>query len=220
MNKLRPLRSLTLQVLILLVSQGALADCPGPETPFPAGIADEFAPPPEPTQPSPELLAYMLAYWPQPPTRQFDMMGSDFTLIHSFSGWSGPVCGARLEIRLAAGEDGLTYNDSVRLSWVGGPDLVHAFRYWTTIGNVIGSWGPGDVVTLVLDLSALPPFQDFPTDILEELADGGLELAVEDDTAVDYAILYICDCATGGGAQSWAAIKSLYRGGPSEREQP
>jgi hypothetical protein len=190
----------------------ARADCPGAEILFPAGLEDEFAPPPEPTDPSPEFLSYMDEFWPEPPTRQFDTPGNDLALIHTFTGWSGPVCGARLKIRLAAQSSGLSSNDGIWLSLVGGPDLFHAFQYWTTIANVTGSWGPGSVATVVLDLSALPPHDEFPTNILDVLSDGSLELLVEDDTAVDSATLQICSCPAAAEATSWARIKALYTG--------
>jgi hypothetical protein len=190
----------------------ARADCPGAEITLHAGLEDEFALPPEPTAPSPELLSYMEEFWPQPPTRQFDTPGNDLALIHTFTGWSGPVCGAMLKIRLAAQSSGLSSNDGIWLSLVGGTDLFHAFHYWTTIANVTGSWGPGSVATVVLDLSALPPFYEFPTNILDVLSDGSLELLVEDDTAVDSAALQVCPCPVAIERTSWGRVKTLYRG--------
>jgi hypothetical protein len=193
----------------------ATADCPGTEVPVPAGVPDEFALPTEPTDPSPEYASYMDEFWPQPTTRWFDAGGNDEALIHTFGGWSGlgPVCGARLEIRLAGQSSGLSINDSVRLELVGGPDPVDAFQYWTTIANVTGSWGPGSVATLDLDLSDLPPYADYPTDILDALDDGSLDLAVEDDTAVDYAILHLCYCPpVSVESSSWGRVKASYVG--------
>lgn len=195
---------------------GARAQCPGAEMPVPAGVADEFAYPAEPAVPSPAFLAYMMAIWPQPLTRQFDTQGSDEALIHSFAGWEGPVCGARLEIRLAASWDEQSFNDSIRLSLVGGSDPYRSFRYWSTIANVIGDypddWHPGDVVTLTMDLENLPETtHGWPTNILADLADGELELAVEDDTAVDYAVLHVCFCPVPTKPASWGLVKATYR---------
>lgn len=188
----------------------ALAECDGVETVIPAGVADDFAPPSEPTTPSWEFLAYMQQHWPQPPNRQFDDLGADYTLIHTFTGWSGSVCGATLEIRLAASSSSLSSNDSVRLAWVGGDDLFHAFLYWVEIRIVTGTWEPGSVATITLDLAELPPYEDFPTNILDRLADGSLELAVEDDTAVDYAVLTVCQCPVPVEAGSWGRVKKTY----------
>jgi len=190
----------------------ASAECPGTELPFPAGVPDEFALPTEPTDPSPALVSYTEEFWPQPTTRLFDAGGNDHALIHTFSGWPGPVCGARLEIRLAGQSSSLSTNDSVRLELVGGPDPVHAFLYWTTIRNVTGSWGPGSVATLDLDLSDLPPYVEFPTNILDSLSDGSLDLLVEDDTAVDYATLHVCYCPVSVEKSSWGRVKATYAG--------
>lgn len=203
----------------------ARAQCPGMEMPVPAGIADDFTYPVEPTVPSPAFLAYMMVVWPQPPTRQFDTQGSDEVLIHSFTGWQGPVCGARLEIRLAASWDPLSFNDSIRLSLVGGSDPDHSFRYWSTIANVIGDypddWQPGDVVTLTMDLANLPETtHGWPTNILDDVADGELELAVEDDTAVDYAVLHVCFCPVPTEAASWGRVKAVYGDRSNQGMQP
>jgi len=188
----------------------AHADCPSPETYLMAGVEDEFAPPPEPTSPSPEVLAYVTQYWPSPPIRQFDTIGTDLVLIHTFTGWTGPVCGARLKLRLAAGSSSLVANDGVWLSFVGGPDIFDSFVYRTTIANIAGSWAPGSVETMDVDLSALPIFEDYPTNILDALSDGALEVLVEDDSAVDYAFLAICPCPVPVERSSWGAIKGLY----------
>jgi hypothetical protein len=136
-------------------------------------------------------------------------------LIHSFVGWQGPVCGARLEIRLAASWDELSFNDSVRLSLVGGSDPYYSFRYWTTIANVIGDypgdWQPGEVATLIMDLENLPATTNgWPTNIMSDLADGALELAVEDDTAVDYAVLHVCFCPVSTEPATWGRVKAAY----------
>ena len=209
-----------LSIVILVVALAALiaapltkshAACPGIELPFPAGVPDEFALPTEPTAPDPAYEAYMQGIWPQPPTRQFDGTGIDETLIHTFSGWIGPVCGARLEIRIRGDDSALSDNDSVRLSLVGGDDPALSFRYWSTFRSIFGSWGPGAVATLHLDLADLPPRSDFPTNVLGDLSDGRLEIAVEDDTAVDYAVLAICQCPVSVEESTWGRAKATYR---------
>jgi len=181
-----------------------------------AGVPDNFEHPAEPSFPSLELVTYAKTSWPQLIHRRFDDDLTDVALIHTFSGWKGSVCGATLEIRLRAGGNVMSTNDSVRLELTGGDDHQRAFAYWTTIRNVTGSWGPGDEATLLLDLGNLPRYVDFPTDILPTLQDGDLDLLVEDDTAIDYAILRICECASSEGrtpveATSWGRLKTSYR---------
>jgi hypothetical protein len=202
--------------LVSMSTAVAQAECPGGEQSIPAGIPDDYAPPVEPTDPSPQYVAYMEGVWPHGVTRPFDERTYGLALIHSFRGWEGPVCGAHLEIALEAGQYSETSNDSVRLSLVGGEDPYYSFRYWSTIANLIGvwpdDWQPGDAVTLDLDLEDLPATtHGWPTDILGDLADGELELAVEDDSAVDYAILYVCHCPVPRESSTWGQVKATYR---------
>jgi hypothetical protein len=158
-------------------------------------------------------------FWPQPTTRWFDTGGNNAALIHTFEGWRGPVCGATLELRLRAQSSALSTNDSIRLELRGGSDHQRAFRYWTTIRNVVGAWGPGAEAVVELNLGDLPPYVDFPTSVLRALHDGRLDLLVEDDTAIDYALLTICRCASialiespvSVETASWGRVKSRYR---------
>lgn len=113
----------------------------------------------------------------------------------------------------------MSSNDGIWLSLIGGTDLSHAFEYWTAIANAIGSWGPGAAATLHLDLAALPPHAEFPTDILYVLSDGALELLVEDDTAVDYAVLSICSCPAPAERTTWGRVKVLYPGASGGQPQ-
>lgn len=180
-----------------------------------AGENDDFALPTEPTQPSSRLLSYTQQYWPVPVTRQFDAMGTDAALIHTFSGWKGPVCGATLTLHLHAGSSYLSINDSVRMELQGGSDTQKAFLYWVTIHYVLGDWGPDQDGVVVLDLGDLPVYGGFPTDILNSLNDGRMDLMVEDDTAVDYARLDICGChhlnLDAGDRVTWGHLKAMYR---------
>lgn len=186
---------LVVTTLSALCGSLALAQCPAPMEVV-AGAPDEFMLPVEPSYPSARLLDYTSRFWPQRTVRLFDTVGIDIALVHTFTGWQGRVCGAALEIRLRCGPDPLSTNDSIRLGLKGGSDHQRAFRYWVTIRRVLGSWEPGDESTLTLDLADLPVYGGFPTNILSSLNDGELELLVEDDTEVDYAILRVCKCGS------------------------
>jgi hypothetical protein len=63
----------------------------------------------------------------------------------------------------------------------------------------------------VLNLTDLPPYVDFPTNILAAVDDGSLDLLIEDDTAVDYALLRVCYCANVTEHESWGRLKTLFR---------
>ncbi|MCA9753570.1 MAG: hypothetical protein KC591_15355, partial [Gemmatimonadetes bacterium] len=196
--------------LLLTTAPPAIAACPEGEVPFPIGTADDFELPSEAPQPSRDFEDYMDDVWPEPSTRQFDEVDGFDTLIHSFTGWSGPVCAARLELRLQGSNLGQASDDTIRLHLVGGfvPDAL--FGYVTPIANVVGAWDAGSVATVELDLADLPPSGSFPTNILDVLSDGELEIAVENDTGVDYAILHVCTCATPVEGDSWGRIKAGY----------
>lgn len=179
-----------------------------------AGVEDDFALPAEPTQPAADLVAYTQKWWPLPATRQFDTEATDLALIHTFTGWQGPICGATLELHLHGGPSTLSSNDSIRLELLGGSDHQKAFLYWVTIHYVLGDWGPGQAGVVTLDLADLPVYGGFPTDILISLNDGRMDLMVEDDTAVDYAKLDICGCRhlelVPLDHLTWGRLKSLY----------
>ena len=183
----------------------------GDELVFTAGIPDGFQYPSERPIPSAEFFAWLVTTWPQPITRQFDDGGGDRALVHTFRGWVGDVCGATLELRLRATNTLAVDNDTVRLELVGGGDPALGFPYVTTLRFIYGSWQAGDDRVLVLDLGNLPPYGVFPTNILETLKDGSLDLLVEDDTMVDYAMLRILPCPIRVEARSWGTLKSFYQ---------
>ena len=199
-------------LLVVCAVPPARAGCPG-EMEILAGVDDSFLLPTEPTFPSEELVEYTDLSWPQPTYRTFDLVATDAALIHTFSGWDDePICGASVELRLRGGPSSLSNNDSVRFELIGGDDHQQAFRYWTTIRFVVGAWGPGAEAVVELDLADLPPYVNFPTNILADLQDGDLDLLVEDDTAVDYAELELCPCETVAvEPASWGRIKARYR---------
>lgn len=140
----------------------------------------------------------MEGIWPHPVTRHFDAFETNTTLIHCFVDWQGPVYRGYLELHLAAGSIGDVSNDAVRLPLVGGGGSEHFVPVPNDdcesdrrLPGPLGARRRGNTCTR--DLEDLPETaHGWPTDILVDLGDGELELAVDDDTAVDYAILYIC----------------------------
>ena len=64
----------------------------------------------------------------------------------------------------------------------------------------------------MLDLGNLPVDLYGRSSVMEHLADGNLDIEVQDDTAVDYIVLRLCvDTVVGGKESSWGAIKTHYR---------
>ena len=213
MTRSRPRLAAVLVGLALLALPGsALADCPGLEIPLLAGTPDGFAPPTEPTQQSPAYADFLANYWIYQGDRVFDQTGIDLALGHSFVGWMGAVCGATVEFRVHA-DGSASDNDSVRLGYTGSTVPEDGFVYWVTLRllSESGTWFPGSEATFTLDLGDLPPYVDFPTNILAELQDGELEFMVEDDTSVDYALLRVCLCTVGVEVASWGRVKARYQ---------
>jgi hypothetical protein len=188
----------------------SLAQCPGDSVTRLGGIQDDFALPTEASEPSETFRAWADKVWPQITDRQFDSQVDNRALIHTFAEIPPGACGAVLELHLKAGAGILTSNDTVRLELLGGPDPDAAFFYVTTFRNVMGSWDPGSEATIELDLTDLPPYADYPTNILSALSDGSLDLLIEDDTAVDYALLRVCYCSTATQPTTWGRVKARF----------
>ena len=197
---------------LLVLPEPAPAICPGLEIPILAGEPDDFALPTEPTLQSPEYADFLTNYWLYQGDRVFDETGIDLALGHSFVGWMGAICGATLEFRVHA-DGSLSDNDSVRLGYTGSTIPADGFVYWVTLRLLSdsGHWLPGSEGTFTVDLADLPPYVNFPTNILPELQDGELEFMVEDDTSVDYALLRVCLCTVEVEAASWGRVKAQYR---------
>jgi len=160
---------------------------------IPGGIPDEFCPP---TEPANSVVGHPSCATAKP----FDDLTIDQFFCHTFTGLPSDMGAAVLEIRLKAGSSSQASNDTINLQWAGGASYV-----W---GRFIGAgnpapgllpanqfWTPGRSESFCLDLSALPNADGTTTDILPHInATGQLDILVQDDTAVDYAILLLAPC--------------------------
>ena len=105
---------------------------------------------------------------------------------------------ATLEIRVRANASVPT-NDTLQLQVNNaGSAFLWARRIGTT-GGVPGllptAWNTGNTQTFCLDLAALPNVTGPTTNLIQSLnATGRLDIFVQDDTSVDYAILRIRQC--------------------------
>jgi hypothetical protein len=172
----------------LPVGCGTSSTGPVETSTYQAGVQDSLELPFEPASPDGAFADYLDERWPQPFGKQFDEVAPDTALAHTFSGWSGDVTSATLHIGLGPGFVG---NDSVRLGLLPQNSFETGFRYWVTLRLLAGTETLDEYTVLTLDLSDLPQYVDFPRSIISELADGVLEVLVEDDTAVDFMILEI-----------------------------
>jgi hypothetical protein len=100
---------------------------------------------------------------------------------------AGAVRSARLELDLEAGS-GMAHNDYLQLEFTGGsPRFVFTTSMTALAG---GAWRPPRRQHFSLDLGNLPG-KDGPMSLLEELADGRLDIYLADDTAVHGLRLFV-----------------------------
>lgn len=172
------------------------------------GVEDNFAQGnEEPAAPSNEMIAYMNHRYrviPNNPlnqlTMQFDEPKPDRAFGHTFRLPAENIQSVQRAIltvhlrSLGGSNDGMHIVDVTGKENVVDPiwaSYIHSFNN--------GSWNWGEEVTIRLDLSALPPFKDNPTDIRDALKDGTISLYVQDDTQVDYAKLEVSYCTEESG---------------------
>lgn len=163
---------------------------------FRVEVQDDFAGPPVMGDPSDEVVGLIEEYWTPLYVTGFDDQTPNAAFAHTFTGLPSDICSAVLTVRLRALAGG-SDNDKLRLELYSQEPLIQGDWAWWPLINWYSSqyWAWGATETFVLDLSNLPYNQ---MNILDALADGDLDVVVEDDTAVDFLVLEICTgCGTG-----------------------
>lgn len=206
-----------LAVVIILASsvQGNSIECQdGVLLVLEVGAADQFADPFESVCPDANLLLFIETVWGVP-LRQLDEFGLDKSMGHTFSWSPAYLLRAELEIRVRSIGCG-GYNDRLSIEFNDNYFLYGGENYkWTTTLQALSgkNWDyPGHEETFVLDLGNLPLDLYGRSSVMAHLADGNLDIEVQDDTAVDYIVLRLCVCTVIGVEESsWGAIKAQYR---------
>ncbi len=176
-------------VLLALPARSLATCCEEPFTVvFEAGVRDDYAPPTEPALPDQALADFLGTN-----RRDFDQSGVDLGFGHTFTDLPAGICSAELEIALmVAAPFTVSDNDFLHLEF-NGPGSGFAWgRQIKDLAEL--PWRGTDQKTLTLDLADLPPSNRGVTNILESLADGDLDVFVQDDTKVDYATLTVEYC--------------------------
>ena len=137
-----------------------------------------------------------------PGFRGFDQILSNRRFGHTFTNLTPNILAAELEIGLRAGTD-IPTNDTIALEF-----LNPTFRWAKRIedlpiippgtGAPIGAWPVGTMQVFILDLDDLPPSTASVTSVLADMADGDLDVYIQDDTAVNYMILRLEVCCDWG----------------------
>ncbi|MEC9352363.1 MAG: SdrD B-like domain-containing protein [Planctomycetota bacterium] len=126
-----------------------------------------------------------------------DVIPTDQPIGHTFRCWE-PNCKVKdawLEISLKAGPSNLSYNDTI--GFYQGSQRAWSMR----INNVVDQsdpaaypWGPGQSVVLTLHLSDLPMDALNVDSVIGIMQDGDLDIAIQDDTGIDYMKLTVEVC--------------------------
>ncbi|MEM7539229.1 MAG: SdrD B-like domain-containing protein, partial [Chloroflexota bacterium] len=179
---------------------GNTKPCDNPETDScTAGINDDFdlSNGVESSTPSAALLAEAASRgWAV--LTQFDVTILNRFFLHTFGTSSTDTClsgdcvitNAKFVTQLKAGPSSLVSNDTIGFMQNG--TIIWSARISSLVAG--GSWNPGDMATVSLDLANLPPNALGVTNILAALQDGDLDVFVQDDTAVDYIELHVEKC--------------------------
>ena len=165
-------------------------ECPCPTEPNrtqQGGVPDGFAAPNDPAR-----RAFLGSISPQPAWKTFDDPRIDRWLGHTFIGLPTTTISGELEIRMRPGNSINVFNDSILLGLDPDVGFLYSLRIsdlaggtWTRASSPTTFW-----ITLEPDLVA------------RIVANRRLEMVVQDDTTVDYAILKLVQCPppmTSGG---------------------
>jgi len=131
-----------------------------------------------------------------------DVIPTDQPIGHTFRCWE-PNCKVKdawVEISLKAGPSSLSYNDTI--GFYQGSQRAWSMR----INNVVDQsdpaaypWGPGQSVVLTLHLSDLPMDALNVDSVIGIMQDGDLDIAIQDDTGIDYMKLIVDVCCDAPG---------------------
>ena len=152
------------------------------------GICDDFNLPTEATSPSQALLNWIAADYGNSETRDCDEVVLNRYWAHTFPGLEPSdgchIVSATLEITVR-NYDILNANDALLIGFIGDAgdswDFATPLSDWVAVGNI---------VTITLDLSDV--YDDGNTNLLDIIeSEGFLDVAVQDDSPVDCAILHV-----------------------------
>ncbi len=155
----------------------------------------------EAASPRPELTAWLTSVGINT-TRGYDDNGIvNRVFADSFANLPDCITKATLRIRLRANAD-FEENDSIMLAFAGAGGVLDPVRWSSYIGagnpgaGVLNyTWISPSVAELVLDLSRLPLGNNLFKDLIPTLcAKKYLDIYVQDDTSVDYAVLQVESC--------------------------
>ncbi len=171
---------------------------------FSAGTTNDNFAGAEPAFPSAGLRRRILAAGAAN-VKGFDDCQIDTFFAHTFTNLPSCVTAATLRIRLRACGAG-SENDTFGLSFTSATGALLAPGWGRYLGNGNGggsgllntNWSAGATGEIVLDLAQLPNADGSTADLIPALnANGFVDLVMQDDSAIDYAVLTITSCCCG-----------------------
>lgn len=165
------------------------ARCEAPSTTtFLAGVEDGFGGGNDPASPGSTLNTYFSSIGVTP--KSFDDRAGNRFFGHTFSNLPTGICGATLRISVCS-DGGNSDNDALILDRVG-----NTFAWNQQFPVLTGlPWFEGDCREFSLDLTDLPTgLGGSQQNLLDSLADGQLDVVIQDDTSIDFAELTVQHC--------------------------
>ena len=171
-------------------------------TVFSAGTTNDDFVGAEPAFPSAGLLTRLHNLSSAIVFKGFDDCAINTFFAHTFTNLPPCITGATLHIRLKACGSTLDLNDTFNLGFTGpsGAQLPSSWgRNLGTANGVPGlfneGWAQGSIGEVVLDLAQLPNADGSTTNLIAALSTQGfLDLVLQDDTSIDFAVLTVTSC--------------------------
>ncbi len=166
--------------------------CDGKTRTYTVGIADNLAPPPEPTSRRPRLTA--IRNIPPFLWKDTDDCTFDRGWGHTFQGITPGVVRAGFGIRMAP--CGASNNDGLSFDLIndGGPELFSRGFNINLLPGTGGVWNTNPLTNFTFNLGATTPTNVCGTNLLGNFGDRTFDVYVQDDTAVDAARMRVQPC--------------------------
>ena len=194
--------SLCSQTVTVMDTTPPVLTCANPSVVvFSAGTTDDDFVGPEPAFPSAGLLLRLQTAGISS-FKGFDDCNLNTFFAHTFTNLPPCITGAKLRVRFRACGSDLNANDIFGLSFSAPSGELAPVSWSRFLGNGNAtpglfneSWGAGSTGEVELDLANLLNPDGTVTDLIPALnAQGFLDLVLQDDTSIDYAVLTVTSC--------------------------
>lgn len=196
---------LAMSIAFFPAAPASAARCEAPSTTtFLAGVEDGFGGGNDPASPGSALNTYFSRLGVTP--KAFDDRTPNRYFGHTFSGLPTGICGATLRISVCA-DGSQPENDALLLD----VKADNSFAWHQQFPALVEPWFRGICREFSLDLADLPPgIGNSQSSLLDSLADGQLDVVIQDDTSIDFAELTVQHCPPVACASPPRGIKAWW----------